>query len=170
MSKVGPEGRSYKSITVDDLRRLAEIAQCDRDDFFARNGEWAALYQYRLLCVALCQGAALHYVDKKNGVNDFDVYSFYITHPNKHWYAKRIKSYDFGDPKFGQSVDRPGYIGRRVDCLGRDINARKQEDAAIALQRYLHEGWTETARLLAAKAVVLLEPECGRIIWPLNAS
>ena len=26
---------------------------------------------------ALCQGAALHYVDAKNGVKDFDVWSFY---------------------------------------------------------------------------------------------
>jgi hypothetical protein len=170
MSKVGPEGRSYKSITKDDLQRLAQIARRDRDDFFARHREWAALYRHRLLCVALCQGAALHYRLGTVGVNDFDLYSFYITHPKKHWYAKRIRSYDFGDPKFGQSVDRPDFIGRRVDCLGRDITASKQEDAATALRRYLREGRTETARLLAAKAVVLLEPECGRIIWPINVS
>jgi hypothetical protein len=30
-----------------------------------------------LVCVALCQGAALHFVDGENGVKDFDVWTFY---------------------------------------------------------------------------------------------
>ena len=34
-------------------------------------------YAGRLVCRALCQGAALHYVDAANGVKDFDVWSFY---------------------------------------------------------------------------------------------
>jgi hypothetical protein len=31
------------------------------------------LYADRLFAVALCQGAALHYIDGKNGVKDLDV-------------------------------------------------------------------------------------------------
>ncbi len=37
----------------------------------------AGRYAGRLVCRALCQGAALHYLDGTNGVKDFDVWSFY---------------------------------------------------------------------------------------------
>jgi hypothetical protein len=119
-----------------------------------------------VICVALCQGAAKHYTDGITGINDFDVYTFYKKHPAKNWYAKRKKYYDFGIPKFGKSVDKPNFIGRRVDCLSRSIELQKNEDIASALQRYLIEGKTETARLLSQKAIVLLEPNIGHIIWP----
>lgn len=79
-------------------------------------------------------------------------------------YPKRIKSYDFGDPKFGQSQDRPDFAGRRVDCLVRSIDTMEGEDVKTSIQRYLIEGKTKTAQLLAAKAVVLLEPNCGKVI------
>lgn len=46
-------------------------------DLFARHPHGAGRYAGRLLCRALCQGAALHYLDGKNGVKDFDVWSFY---------------------------------------------------------------------------------------------
>jgi hypothetical protein len=47
-----------------------------------------------VLCIALCQGAANHFLDGKTGINDFDVYTFYRQNPQKPWYAKRIKNYD----------------------------------------------------------------------------
>ena len=75
------------------------------------------------------------------------------------------KSYDFGIPKFGKSMDRPGFIGRRVDCIGRDIEAGEGENIAAILRRYLEQGKTITAKLLAKKAVVLFI-NCGEIIWP----
>ena len=78
--------------------------------------------------MALCQGAALHYLDSSTGINDFDVYTFYRQHPHKHWRARRIKSYDFGRAKFGQSLDKPDFVGMRVDCLGRSIAADIGED------------------------------------------
>jgi hypothetical protein len=40
-----------------------------------------AVYDKRVIAVALCQGAALHYVDGKTGVKDFDVFTFYAAHP-----------------------------------------------------------------------------------------
>lgn len=165
MSKVGVEGRSFLAITQDDLKRLAELARIDRIEFFKSHPNWAALYKTRVLCTALCQGAAKHYVDNTNGINDFDVYTFFLKHPAKDLYAKRIKRYDFGNPKFGKSIDKPDFIGRRVDCLFRAIEKKTNENVVAALQRYLEEGKTETAKLLSAKAVVLLEPDCGKIIW-----
>ncbi len=83
------------------------------------------------------------------------------------WYAKRIKSYDFGNPKFGQSVGRSDFIGRCVDCLGRAIDIPKKGDVITALREYLRFGATETSGLLAQKAVVLLDPKCGKIVWPI---
>jgi hypothetical protein len=170
MSKVGSEGRSFLPIEMRDLYRLLEIAQRDRELFFKTYPQWRRLYGKRVLCVALCQGAAKHYLDGITGINDFDTYTFYRKHPHKNWYSKRIKSYDFGDYKFGKSVDKPNFVGRRVDCLSRSIEVKKDEDIQTALRRYLIEGRTETARLLSTKAVVLLEPNCGEIIWHPSAS
>jgi hypothetical protein len=142
MSKVGPEGRSFERITIPDLQRLARIAVEDREAFFANDSSWGELYKDRVLAIALCQGAAAHYVYGECGVNDFDVYTFYEDNPARHWYAKRKPSADFGDPKFGQSVDKPMYVGRRVDLLGRGIEYRRPEDPAEAIRRWLrtHRG------------------------------
>jgi len=165
MSEAGSEGRSYLPIDLDDLKRLAEIARQDREAFFRKHPDWARLYQGRVLCVALCQGAAQHYVDGRVGINDFDVWTFYKTNPERPWPPRRRKSYDFGDARFGQSVGRPNFVGRRVDCLGRDILVLESDDAVSALRRYLQHGRTKTARLLAQKAVVLLEPDLGKVVW-----
>jgi hypothetical protein len=166
MSKVDATGRSYRTIEVADLRRLALIARKDQVEFFDNYPKWAILYSGREICIALCQGAALHYVDGNTGINDFDVYIFYRRHPDKDLYPKRIKFYDFGDARFGQSQDKPDFIGRRVDCLVRSIDAIENENAEISIQRYLINRETDTARLLASKAVILLEPNCGKVIWP----
>lgn len=165
MSKVGRKYRSFKKIELNDLKRLADIAKNDRNNFFLKYPTWKREFSHRVLCVALCQGAGQHYVDGKTGINDFDIYTFYRKNPDKKWYAKRIKSYDFGNPKFGQSIDKPNFIGRRVDCLGREIEVRKNETTIIALRRYLQESNTTTSRCLSNKSVVLLEPKCGYVVW-----
>ena len=138
--------------------------------FFAGKPRYRALDE-RLICVALCQGAALHYVDGKNGVKDFDVWTFYAAlsdHPGYPW--RRRKAVDFGDPKFGPSPDKPDFTGRHVDLLGRSLRTAGEVDPATILRRYLFEGETETARRLSEKAVVLLEPLewLGEVIWPLR--
>jgi hypothetical protein len=167
MSTVGRRGRSFVRIERSDLRRLARIAADDRRQFFAAHPDWRRLYEGRVVAVALCQGAANHYVDARTGVNDLDVYTFYAVNPARHWYAKRNKHRDFGDPKFGQSIDRPDFVGRRVDLLGRDIPYRPGEDPVEAVQRWLALGLTKSARLLARKAVVVIEPanRCGDVAW-----
>lgn len=168
MSNVGPEGRSFRKILDIDLRRLADIAALDRADFFRRYPTWDSLYGKRFLCSAFCQGAARHYVEGRGGINDFDVYSFYAENPSRCWYAKRRCPCDFGSPKFGRSEDRPDFIGRRVDLMGRGIAANPGDDPEEALRRYLREACTCTARLLAGRPVVLLEPASlrGNVVWP----
>jgi hypothetical protein len=51
--------------------------------------------------------------------------------------------------------------------LGRGIAARSGVDPAIALREYLQNGLSLTARLLAGKAVVGLDPPdiLGEIMW-----
>jgi hypothetical protein len=164
-----PALRSYKSIERSDLRRLLDLARADREEYFAQYPDWAVLYRDRVLCAALCQGAALHYMHRDVGINDFDVYTFYATHPDRPWYAKRRKEVDFGDPKFDVSeVTRPEFVGRRVDLMGRGLSVPAGADPVHAVQAYLLTGKNRTTRELAAKAVVLLEPVelLGVVVWP----
>lgn len=168
MSTLGPESRSFAPITQADLHRLRLLAAADRADFFARHPDWAACYADRVLLVALCQGAALHYLHGKVGVHDFDVYTFYAAHPDRRWPARRRARYDFGDSAFGSAPDQPNYIGRRVDMMGRSLPVAPDVDPVAAVQTYLRSGQTATARFLAQKAVVALEPVAwiGRVVWP----
>jgi len=169
MSNVGREYRSYKKIEISDLKKLAIIAYKDRKRFFQNNPVYEKPYADRVLCIALCQGAAKHYLDGEPGINDFDVYTFYKSNPIKKWcYRRKTVFYDYGDPKFGKSKDKPQYVGRRVDCISRAIEIKDGEEVSSALRRYLASGKTKTARCLSEKAVVLLEPSCGKIVWPLN--
>lgn len=168
MSTLGPAHRSFLPITLPDLQRLRAIAAQDRATFFAKHPDWAAHYADRVLLVALCQGAARHYLDGTTGVQDFDVYTFFAENPARRWCARRRAIYDFGDPKFGQSSDKPQFVGRRVDVLARAVPWTPGQDAGDALQAYLRTGRTETARRLAEQAVVILEPvgRMGKALWP----
>ena len=55
------------------LARLSKIAEADHESFYARRPE----YRGRLIAVVLAQGAALHYLDRSNGVKDLDVWTFF---------------------------------------------------------------------------------------------
>lgn len=159
--------RSLVPITTDDLDRLARIARLDREDLFERNAHLRALAD-RVIAVALCQGAALHFLDGRNGVKDFDVWTFYAAHPDAMFPPRRTVARDFGDPKFSKSPDRPEFVGRKVDLLGRSLHADVDADPVAVLQAYLSERRTDSARRLAQKAVVLLEPRSrlGTVVWP----
>jgi hypothetical protein len=149
-----------------DLDRLRQVAVSARQGFFSRKPKCLALRD-RVICVALCQGAALHFVDGRNGIKDFDIWTFYAGLPSVRYPARAIQNRDFGDPKFGSDPYNPGYVGRRIDLIGRSLGVEVGADPAEALQHYLKEGRTASARLLAQKAVVLLEPEdlLGTIVW-----
>ena len=91
-----------------------------------------------LLSRALCQGAALHYVNGHNGVKDFDVWSFYAQYDDWPFPARWRGTRDFGPSKFGRySCDPPRYTGRRVDLLGRSLRVELGADPAEVIRRYL---------------------------------
>ena len=69
--------RSLTEIGLPDLLRLSVLASEAEAELFARNPQGSGRYAGRLLGRALCQGAALHYVNMQNGVKDFDIWSFY---------------------------------------------------------------------------------------------
>jgi hypothetical protein len=161
-------GRSYELITVADLRRLGEIASLDRQDFFRRKVETGALYADRLFAVALCQGAALHFLDGKNGIKDFDVWSFFQSRKERSFPYRRRAKVDFGDPKFGTTDDGSNFVGRRVDLIGRSIDASDVSDPIAVLRIYLRAAKTPSAHFLSQKAMILIEPTSliGTKVWP----
>jgi len=161
--------RSLARIEVADLLRLAALASNAEAELFGRNPDRSGRYAGRLLGRALCQGAALHYVNGKNGVKDFDVWSFYAQYDDWPFPARWRGTRDFGPSKFGRwPGDPPRYSGRRVDLLGRSLPAAPGTDPADAIRRYLNAGRTDSAKYLAAKAVVLINPRnrAGEAVWP----
>jgi hypothetical protein len=161
--------RSFEPITHEDLARLSTLARVDREELFARKSLLGQRYAHRLLCVALCQGAALHYLDGRNGVKDFDVWTFYAEHPDGPFPYRRIGRRDFGPSKFGRMPNdiRP-YAGRRVDLVGRSLPEQPDAHPVEALRRYLQGFRTASAQALASKAVILIDPISlrGVAAWP----
>ena len=160
--------RSSVKLTDDDLRQLAEIARADREQMFDRSQHWAP-YRDRLLAVALCQGAALHYLDGKNGVKDLDVWMFFAArsdlYPDRALY-RRNKAYDYGPSRLGRHPDLPGYAGRKVDVLSDSIPVGPDADPVEAIRHWLRTERRKKPAYLAQKAVVLIEPDLGRVVWP----
>ena len=119
--------------------------------------------------IALCQGAALHYLYGKAGVKDFDVWTFYSEHPSAPFPYRRVGGRDFGSPKFGRhpsNADR--FIGRGVDLIGRSLKCSLKSDPEKIVREYLANPRTKSAKALSKKAVVLLYPKnlLGKSIWP----
>jgi hypothetical protein len=161
--------RSFERITRTDLKKLARIARAEREDFFGRHPEWAMLYRRRLLCVALCNDAALHFVNGSTGVNVFDVWTFYAEHAEAPFPIRQLVKADFGESKFGRDpASSDAYRGRHVELRSRSLDCRPDDDPIEVLQRYLRSGQTPSARDLRDKAVVLIEPErfLGYAAWP----
>ncbi len=67
--------RSYVPLRGAHIERLRELA--DEDHRFFTRPAMRPEYRERRVAVTLAQGAALHYVDGKNGVKDLDVWTFY---------------------------------------------------------------------------------------------
>jgi hypothetical protein len=161
--------RSYEPILATDLHRLGKIAQRDRRLFFARNPKYSTLCEH-VVAVALCQGAALHYVDGRNGIKDLDVWTFYAALKHCEYPPRRpVASYDLGISKFGRTRNFEHFTGRKVDCLGRSISVSDRTDPRAALRDYLRNARTRSAEELARKAVVMIEPSqfLGEVVWPL---
>ena len=163
------EARSLERITRADLKKLARIVRTEREEFFGRHPEWAMLYRKRLVCVALCKDAALHFVNGSTGVDVFDVWAFYAEHAEAPFPFQQLIKADLGKSKFGRDAANPdAYQGRRIELRGRSLDYKPGGDPIEVLQRYLRSGETPSARELRDKAVVLIEPErfLGYVAWP----
>ena len=161
--------RSYEKIARPDLNKLLLFSHQDREGFFNRYPRWRKLYANRIMCIALCQGAALHYVDGENGIKDFDVWTFFYEHSKGPFPYRRRVEKDFGISKFGcHPADAKNFKGRRIDMIGRSLKVRKSTDPIKAIRNYLSKPRSKSAKELSKKAVVLLTPEryMGKIVWP----
>jgi len=159
--------RSLAPLTGAHLARLAGMTAADREDRFARRPRWA-VYRDRVLMVALCQGAALHYLDGRHGVKDLDVWTFYARSAEGEFPARWRVEADFGPSALGRHPDDTGFAGRRVDLIARSINAAPTEEPIPAVQAYLRARRTTSARALATKAVIAIDPPAlrGTVVWP----
>lgn len=168
--------RSYASLRTQDIDRLLEIERAWRYSLEQRYEHWR-WYGPRLMCIALAQGAALHLVDGRNGIKDFDVYRFFAKHPGRPdpdpaIYRGRT-AVDFGDSsRFGRNEDPNAspkvkrMKGRNVDLFSVALEAEPTDDPAQAIQALLSAPRTKTERYLAQKAVVILSPQPLRVAWP----
>ncbi len=161
--------RSSEKITKSDLRKLYLLAKGDMEDFFDRKPEYRKIYRGKEVLVALCQGAALHYIDGVNGVKDFDVWFFYPRLSKQLPYRRR-GTVDFGPSKFGNFPKDVGFRGRRIDVLMRSEFAFASKSPKTGIERYFTETKTPTSKHLSRKAVVGLYPESvfGKVLWPKN--
>lgn len=161
--------RSPEIITNSDLKKLLSLARSDIESFFARNPSYKE-YEGKEVLVALCQGGALHYLDKKNGVKDFDIWFFYPLKSQNLPYRRR-GVVDFGKSKFGvhPKFKAKGFIDRTVDVLMRSDAFFSDNDPEKSIGRYLKYKNSQTSNLLAKKAVIGLYPErlFGKKLWPI---
>ena len=166
------EERSNEKITINDLKQLRDLALEDLQDFFNRCQRYKP-YRTSLILIALCQGAALHYLDGYTGVKDFDVWSFFTEIPTVRFPYRRLKKVESGLVKFGVHplYFRWNYKSRHVDLLMRrfrtDIVKRNRGDPQGCITEYLTRGGTKSARELAKKAVIGLYPDVilGKVLY-----
>lgn len=171
--------RTYAKLREQDLERLLEIERNWRLSLEERKAHWRE-YAPRLLCVAIAQGGALHLIDGKNGIKDFDIYRFFAKHPDRPdpdpaIYRGRTAE-DFGNPsRFGRNEDPHAsdkvkrMKGRNVDIFSVALPVEAGADPVEAIQATLSAPRTDTERHLTAKAVVILDPKPYRVAWPPTA-
>lgn len=126
------------------------------------------LYRKRVVATALCDDAALHFLNGSSGFTEFHVWTFYAEHAEAPYPPHRVSHRDFGRSRFGRDNGQQAYQGRRVRLTGRSLQCRPDDDPIDVLQQYLRRGDTPSARELRQKALVLLEPErcLGYVVWP----
>lgn len=170
MSTTTVAERSFETIEPDDLRRLAELAEKDLQQLFERNPKATGrLYGHLKPLLCLCQGAAKHFVGRKHGVKDFDVWAFYPKNPEGDFPYRRTGRQDFGSSKFGRHPDDRGYQGRRIDIIGRALPRASDQTLRDCILQWLREGKATSPKLIAQRPVVAISESqgarLGEIIW-----
>lgn len=152
----------HRSVGSDELHSLVGLAGLEEQEFFVRNPHLEPIYRDRLFCVALCQGAALQYLGRGYGVNDFDIHFFYLQNPAKPRLSRAIKHV---------TTDVGAFKNVEVDFIRTlvPVSAMKGTISMVeGLQKFLSLQPSANAKHLAAKAVVGLLPKevFGSQIWP----
>jgi len=162
--------RSIAQIDSSALEHLSKLAQDDFDRYVRRDPARRSNLVARKLCVTLCQGAALHYLDGTSGVKDFDVFTFFSADGAFDFPPRRRSTSDFGPSKFRRHPHETGFEGRRVDFMGRSIAHKDGETLLASLRNYLSSKRTRTAWLLSQKAMIIIDPiqYRGTAAWPLR--
>ena len=164
--------RSFEPISKDDLNKLLNLAFEEHEAFFKRKPKYEPFYKNNLLAIILGQGAALHYLDNKYGVKDFDIYLFYKEHPQKNMQIRRTKKGEsnlekFGNPKidFIKKVVKTKYIeGNEGDT--KKIITRLLNESRASIVKYLTIQ-AKKCKNRKRNVVVGLHPESifGKILW-----
>lgn len=151
-------------VTRLELESLLALATAEEADFFTRrNPHLIEPYRDRLLCFALCQGAALQFLGRGYGVGDFDIHFFYAQNPAKPRLCRK--------PKHAVS-DVGGFNSIPMDYLRTVVPGAtpttQLESIVVQLQSFLRRRPTSNAFHLSQKAVVGLFPPglFGRELWP----
>ena len=152
-------------MTEEDLARIGEAAAARLALVFER-APVAGLYRDRLLLLALCQGSALHYVDRKNGVKDVDVWAFFKGGLDRSFPFRTVWTTDLGPSPLGRHPDDKGYAGRRIDVIGRPIIHDAGDDPAESVRRWLKSGGSSPSEI-AKRPVIGLAPSdyFGQVLW-----
>lgn len=151
--------RIYTKLGRNDLKALQKLALEEHEDFFKRNKHLKDAYYDSLVGIALCQGAASHYINPSVGIKDFDIWLFYVENENIRFPYRAHKSIE------------NGYKSRGIDYLKRAIKKELFDScsntAEECIMEYLFERNTKTKELLLKKAIVGLFPEeiFGKVIW-----
>lgn len=178
--------RAKVPLTKRHLARLSKIAAEDHEGFYKRHPE----YQGRLLAVVLAQGAALHYLDRRHGVKDLDVWSFFALPSGARRFPedKRNKHVDFGPSDLGRQryvmanarSEREAtrwatwhreHQGRRVDLMMRGLHCQPDAEPVAAIRQWLeHAKPKSSPDYLSQQAVILVDPphRRGETVWSLS--
>jgi len=158
--------RSYETVEIRHLRRLAKISIGALEGLFRRNPITGDLYRNRRILICLCQGGARHFVHRDCGIKDFDVWAFFRENSQRpfpcRWHGKE----DFGHSRFGRHPNAGGYHGRWVDVFGRSIACGDEQRPEDCVRQWLRR-MTPSPREIAKSPVVVIHPEAdiGKVIW-----
>lgn len=177
--------RSQAPLTKRHLARLSSIAAEDHEDFCRRR----PAYRGRLVAVVLAQGGGQHYLDRRNGVKDLDVWSFFALPPGELRFPedRRTRHVDFGPSDLGrQRLDmtkarsprelarwttwHDEFQGRRVDLMMRGLPCEPGDDPAQVVRDWLDRGIRRPRSSpghLRLKGVILVDPpqRRGEVVW-----
>lgn len=185
MTTTTRSARSRVPLTKRHLARLSKIAAADHEDLYMRR----PAYRGRLIAVVLTQGGGQHYLDRRNGVKDLDVWSFFALPPDEARFPedRRKRHVDFGPSDLGRQryvmakARSPRELalwtkwhrehqGRRVDLMMCGLRCGPDVDPAVAIRGWLDRGIRKpngSPGFLRRKGVILIDPpdRRGEVVW-----